>query len=33
MATAFGCVFVVSYATFWAIKATIGLRVTEEATA
>ncbi len=33
VATAFGCVFVVSYATFWAIKATIGLRVTEEATA
>jgi len=30
VATAFGCVFVVSYATFWAIKATIGLRVTEE---
>ena len=28
--TAFACVFVVSYATFWAIKATIGLRVTAE---
>jgi ammonium transporter, Amt family len=30
VATAFACVFVVSYATFWAIKATIGLRVTDE---
>jgi Amt family ammonium transporter len=28
--TAFACVFVVSYVTFWAIKSTIGLRVTEE---
>jgi Amt family ammonium transporter len=28
--TAFACVFVVSYVTFWAIKATIGLRVTAE---
>jgi Amt family ammonium transporter len=27
---AFGCVFVVSYATFWLIKKTIGLRVTAE---
>jgi ammonium transporter, Amt family len=30
IAVAFGCVFVVSYATFWAIKNTIGLRVTPE---
>jgi len=30
IAVAFGCVFVVSYATFWAIKKTIGLRVTPE---
>jgi Amt family ammonium transporter len=27
---AFGCVFVVSYLVFWAIKATVGLRVTAE---
>jgi Amt family ammonium transporter len=30
IAVAFGCVFVVSYATFWLIKKTIGLRVTAE---
>jgi Amt family ammonium transporter len=30
VATAFACVFVVSYLTFWAIKATIGLRVTDD---
>jgi Amt family ammonium transporter len=30
VATAFACVFVVSYVTFAAIKATIGLRVTAE---
>jgi ammonium transporter, Amt family len=30
VATAFACVFAISYATFWAIKATIGLRVTED---
>ena len=30
VAVAFACVFVVSYATFWAIKKTIGLRVTPE---
>jgi Amt family ammonium transporter len=30
IATAFACVFAVSYLTFWAIKATIGLRVTED---
>jgi Amt family ammonium transporter len=29
IATAFVCVFVISYATFWAIKKTVGLRVTE----
>src|SRR4051794_11491687 len=29
VATAFVCVFTVSYATFWAIKKTVGLRVTE----
>src|SRR5881227_191424 len=29
VATAFVCVFAISYATFWAIKKTIGLRVTE----
>jgi Amt family ammonium transporter len=28
VATAFACVFTISYATFWAIKKTIGLRVT-----
>jgi ammonium transporter, Amt family len=27
---AFGCVFVVSYVVFWAIKATVGLRVSAE---
>ena len=30
VATAFVCVFVVSYVVFWAIKKTIGLRVTDE---
>src|SRR6266550_9598542 len=30
IAVAFGCVFVVSYVVFWAIKATVGLRVTAE---
>ena len=30
MATAFAFVFTISYATFWAIKKTIGLRVTAE---
>src|SRR5205814_7342292 len=30
VAAAFVCVFTISYATFWAIKKTIGLRVTAE---
>jgi ammonium transporter, Amt family len=30
IAVAFGCVFVISYGTFWLIKKTIGLRVTPE---
>src|SRR5207247_795269 len=30
LAVAFACVFAVSYAVFWAIKATIGLRVSPE---
>ncbi|MBX5469368.1 MAG: ammonium transporter [Thermoleophilaceae bacterium] len=30
VAAAFACVFAISYATFWAIKRTIGLRVTPE---
>jgi ammonium transporter, Amt family len=30
IAVAFGCVFVISYGTFWLIKRTIGLRVTPE---
>jgi len=30
IATAFVCVFTISYATFWVIKKTIGLRVTAE---
>jgi Amt family ammonium transporter len=30
IAVAFGCVFVVSYIVFWAIKKTVGLRVSPE---